>query len=87
MVLIAARFCKRCWLWVLMLVLRRFSAGEAGSAAAAAAGVCWLRPALPMLLVVSGPAGGTGYDGFCWSHLLLLVRLASACDAASAGFC
>ena len=50
-----------------MLVLRRFSAGEAGSAADA--GVCWffwLRPALPMLLVVSGPAGGAGYDGFCW---------------------
>ena len=47
-----------------MLVLRRFSAGEAGSAADA--GVCWLRPALPMLLVVSGPTGGAGYDGFCW---------------------
>ena len=62
-----ACFCQlllRCWLWGLMLVLRRFSAGEAGSAADA--GVCWLRPALPMLIVVSGPAGGAGYDGFCW---------------------
>jgi len=53
-----------------MLVLRGFSAGEARPAADT--GVCWyrwfcwFRPALPMLLVVSGPAGGAGYDGFCW---------------------
>ena len=46
------------------------SAGETGSAADA--GVCWycwfcwFRPALPMLLVVSGPGGGAGYDGLCW---------------------
>ena len=50
-----------------MMVLRRFSAGDAGSAADdGVCWFCWLRPALPMLLVVSGPAGGAGYDGFCW---------------------
>ena len=63
-----------CHLFLLMMLasgvdagLRKFSAGEAGSAADdGVCWFCWFWPALPLLLVVSGPAGGAGCDGFCW---------------------